>query len=107
MPAESERAFSVERLLFLRSLPIAKPNSVAAQQIAASMRDVYFRRGERLFSLGEPADHIYFLVAGSARMSAPEAKDWDFDAPAVIGALDAFVQRPRTRDAIATTDTHA
>jgi CRP-like cAMP-binding protein len=107
--ADDEQRVGVERLLFLRSLSLARGGPEAAQ-IAAAMRDVRFARGERLFEIGAESSEIFFLVKGSARMSAPPesgAAPWDFEAPAVIGALDAFAGRPRTRRAVATSDTHA
>jgi CRP-like cAMP-binding protein len=74
------------------------------------MRDVYFRRGQPLFAVGDPSGDVYFLVKGSVRMAAPAgsaAPPWDFDAPAIVGALDSFAGRPRTRSGVATGETHA
>jgi CRP-like cAMP-binding protein len=105
-----DRRPGVERLLFLRSLATVRPNGPEAQQIAAAMRDVYFRRGQALFSVGDPSGDVFFLVQGSVRMAAPAgspAPPWDFDAPAIVGALDSFQGRPRTRSGVATSDTHA
>jgi CRP-like cAMP-binding protein len=107
MAAPDPRQLGVERLLFLRSLATVRADGPEAVQIAAAMRDVHFRRGEVLFTIGEPAGEIFFLVKGSVRMTAPEAVPWDFEAPAIVGALDAFAGRPRTRRGEATTDTHA
>jgi CRP-like cAMP-binding protein len=105
--ADDEQKVGVERLLFLRSLPTARPDGPEAVQIAAAMRDVHYRRGEPLFEIGEPSGDVFFLVKGSVRMTAPGAPDWDFEAPAIVGALDSFVGRPRTRRGVATSDTHA
>jgi CRP-like cAMP-binding protein len=100
----------VERLLFLRSLAMVRPEGPEAQQIAAAMRDVYFRRAAQLFGVGDPSGDVFFLVKGSVRMAPPPgtvAPPWDFEAPAIVGALDSFLGRPRTRSAVATSETHA
>ncbi len=100
----------VERLLFLRSLAMVRPNGPEAQQIAAAMRDVYFRRAAQHFAVGDPSGDVFYLVKGSVRMAPPPgstAPPWDFEAPAIVGALDSFLGRPRTRGAVATSETHA
>lgn len=107
MAADDDRQVGVERLLFLRSLPMSRPNGPEAIQIAAAMRDVHFRRGQRIFSIGEKSGDVFFLVKGSVRMVAPGMTPWEFEAPAVVGALDSFAGRPRTRDGIATAEVHA
>lgn len=107
MSADDDRRLGVERLLFLRSLTNARPSGPEAVQIAGAMRDLYFKRDQRLFAIGDPAIDVFFIVKGSVRLTAPDAAPWDFEAPAVIGAIDAFAGRPRTRRAVATADTHA
>ena len=106
MPAEDARQLGVERLLFLGSLT-SRPNGPAAVQIAAAMRDLHYEREQRLFAIGDASPDVFFVVSGSVRMTAPDAAPWTFEAPAVIGALDAFAGRPRTRTAVATSDVHA
>lgn len=110
MAAPDDQKPGVERLLFLRSLATVRPNGPEAQQIAAAMRDVYFRRGQGLFAVGDPSGDVFFVVKGGVRMAAPPgsaAPPWDFEAPAIVGALDSFLGRPRTRSAVATSETHA
>ena len=107
MPAEDEARLGVERLLFLRSLSAARPGGVEALQLAAAMRDVYFKRGQRLFAAGEPSGDIFFVVAGAVRMEASGVEPWEFEAPAVVGALDSFAGGRRTRTGLATRETHA
>ncbi|MFT3770271.1 MAG: cyclic nucleotide-binding domain-containing protein [Minicystis sp.] len=107
MAAGDDRQVGVERLLFLRSLATTRPDGPEGAQLAAAMRDVHFRRGQQLFAIGDPSGDIYFLVKGSVRMAAPDTTPWDFEAPAVVGALDSFAGRPRTRRGVATSDTHA
>jgi CRP-like cAMP-binding protein len=107
MAAEDERQLGVERLLFLRSLSPTRPNGPEAVQMAGAMRDLHFRSGQQLFAIGDPSHDVFFVVKGTVRMTAPGSAPWDFEAPAVIGALDAFASRPRTRAGVATSDTHA
>jgi len=107
MAAEDERQLGVERLLFLRSLSPTRPNGPEAVQMAGAMRDLHFRTGQQLFAIGERSHDVFFVVKGTVRMTAPGSAPWDFEAPAVIGALDAFASRPRTRTGVATSDTHA
>ncbi len=106
MAAGDDRPVSVERLLFLRSLA-TRLDGPEAIQIAAAMHDVYFKRGEQLFGIGEASGDVFFVVRGSVTMSAPGAPPWEFDAPAVVGALDSFAGRPRARRGVATSDVHA
>jgi CRP-like cAMP-binding protein len=107
MASEKERQLGVERALFLRSLGTVRPNGPEAEQLAAAMRDVYFKRGQQIFAQGHPSGDVFFVVKGSVRMTAPDSTPWDFDAPAVVGALDSFAGRPRTRTGVATSETHA
>src|SRR5260221_7029041 len=105
--AGEERPVGVERLLFLRSLATARMDGPEAIQMAGAMRDVFFRRGQELFAIGEPSGDVFFLVKGSVQMTAPGAPPWDFDAPAIVGAFDSFAERPRARRGVATSDLHA
>jgi CRP-like cAMP-binding protein len=105
--AGDERPVGVERLLFLRSLSTARLEGPEASQIAAAMRDVYFKRGQVLFSIGDASGEIYFVVKGSVQMTAPGTAPWDFEAPAIVGVLDSFAGRRRERRGVATSDVHA
>jgi CRP-like cAMP-binding protein len=107
MAADDVRSVGVERLLFLRSLSIARHEGPEAVKIAAAMRDVHFARGRELFAIGDASGEVFFLVKGSVQMTAPGTPPWVFVAPAVVGALDSFAGRPRTRRGVATSETHA
>ncbi len=107
MAHEDDPRLGVERLLFLRSLAASRPGGPEAAQLAAAMRDVYFDRGQRLFAAGEPSGDIFFVVRGAVRMEAPGEAPWDFEAPAVVGALDSFAGVRHTRTGVAARATHA
>jgi CRP-like cAMP-binding protein len=64
------------------------------------------REGETLYRAGEPADEHFFVASGEIRLSRPGAKDWTMGTRSVVGSLDMLLERPRSRTATATQDTH-
>jgi CRP-like cAMP-binding protein len=105
----SEAAMSarVARQIFLRSMTATRAMMFASGTLANIMEDRFFAKGTTIYRKGEAPEDIYFVVSGMVHLigEANEAP-WVMDARSVIGIIDASLERPRTRDAIATTDVH-
>ena len=93
----------VEHELFLRSFLALSPEPKVMQQLRPLMHDAEFRPGEVIYRAGEPSSHAFFIVNGTARLTAPGATDWEFGSESVIGILDGLLERPYTRTAQATS----
>jgi CRP-like cAMP-binding protein len=104
---EVDREQVIERQIFIRSLNIARPTGSAAQQLARAMRDQLFPAGEVLYSRGEAASRIYYIMRGDIELSLEGAEPWTMKAPSVVGILDVLQDRPRERTARALTDVKA
>ncbi|HEY4121538.1 MAG TPA: cyclic nucleotide-binding domain-containing protein [Byssovorax sp.] len=103
---DNEELGVLERRMFMRQLmPVA--TAATAAQLARSMRDARYAKGDLVYARGTPPRDIVFLVRGSVELRAPGEPPWSFEAPALIGAIDALHDRPHARDAFATTDVSA
>src|SRR5687768_4356614 len=97
----------VYRELFLRSFfPVKAPERVT-NQLVTTMRDVDFPQGTVIFRAGDPPDQLFFIADGTVRLEAEGEKPWVFETASIIGILDAGLQRPHKRSAVAATDVHA
>jgi CRP-like cAMP-binding protein len=54
--------------------------------------------GKLLFDVGEPPERFLFLVEGRVAMERPGERSWEFAPVAVVGVIDAVLERPRTRN---------
>jgi CRP-like cAMP-binding protein len=90
---------------FMSGLP---PENVAwaTQRLARNMDDVHLRAGEVLYRQGEPTTGHYFVVYGEIDLAADGVPPWTLGERSLIGTLDLTLDRPRTRTATATKDTH-
>ena len=65
MPRDARFVGPVERLLYLRSLPgFVSLGASELATIAYETRERFFKRGQRLFTEGEAARAVHFLVEG-------------------------------------------
>ncbi|MCG8417637.1 MAG: cyclic nucleotide-binding domain-containing protein [Proteobacteria bacterium] len=97
----------IERELFLRSISDVRPNSAQLAQMLSMLRDVAFEPGEEIYRRGEPCHRIYLITNGQVELRAPDSAPWQFSGSATIGILDAMMDQPYSRDAVAVTDAHA
>lgn len=86
----------LEREIHLRSMFPAMP-AAAHARLVDLVEDVELGEGEVLFSAGEPADRVYFLISGNVVMEREGFSPWPFGALAVVGVIDAMLERPRVR----------
>lgn len=97
----------VARQIFMRSMAPTRAMVNATSRIADLMDDVYFTKGAKIYAKGETPTDIFFVVSGIVHLIENEdTAPWVMDARSVIGIIDANLERPRTRDAIAMTDVH-
>lgn len=87
----------LKREILLRSMFPSMP--VAAHvRFVELLDDLDAKPGELVFDLGDAPDRFLFLVEGRVSMEAQGAKPWQFVPIAVVGVIDAVLERPRTRN---------
>jgi CRP-like cAMP-binding protein len=89
-------ATRINREILLRSMFPSMPIAAHARFIEL-LEDVEANEGELIFDVGEPPDRFLFLIEGRVAMEADGQRPWEFAPVAVVGVIDAILERPRTR----------
>jgi CRP-like cAMP-binding protein len=76
------------------------------RRIAAAMEDLHLEEGEVVFVEGAPAIFQYFIVDGEVALSSPGKRTLVFPSRSVVGAMDAFFDRPLSFTATVTRKAH-
>ena len=90
-------ATRINREILLRSMFPSMPIAAHARFIEL-LEDVDASEGELIFDVGEPPDRFLFLIEGRVAMEAEGQRPWEFAPVAVVGVIDAILERPRTRN---------
>ena len=92
--ADSER---LRREILLRTMFPSMP--VAAHvRFVELLEEVSVAAGQLLFDVGDAPDRFMFLIEGRVAMEREDARSWEFAPLAVVGIIDAMLERPRTRN---------
>ena len=92
--ADSER---LRREILLRTMFPSMP--VAAHvRFVELLEEVSVAAGQLLFDVGDAPDRFMFLIEGRVAMEREDARSWEFAPLAVLGIIDAMLERPRTRN---------
>jgi CRP-like cAMP-binding protein len=86
----------VKRELLLRSLFPSMPVAAHVRFIEL-LEDVELATGELAFAQGDPPDRFLFLTEGRVIMEAEGQAPQEFSGFAVVGVIDAVLNRPRIR----------
>ena len=75
------------------------------------MTDHDYVAGDVVFEEGAMPERVYFVVEGTVDLVSDEIdpddhESWSFGESSIIGILDAVLERPRARRAVARTDSH-
>ena len=97
----------MEREIFLRTMTVGRPISTTAKLLGEAMREVFFEAGSVLYEEGSASDDLFFIMQGVVALRRGGAPDWEFGPNSVIGILDADLDRPHARKAVALTDVEA
>lgn len=92
--ADSER---LKREILLRSMFPSMPVAAHVRFIEL-LDEVTAAPGEVVFDVGDPPDRFLFLVEGRVAMESEGMRAWEFVPMAVVGIIDAVMERPRTRN---------
>jgi CRP-like cAMP-binding protein len=76
------------------------------QRISGAMQDLHVDEGEVVFAEGAPPVYMYFIVGGEVTLTSPNKPTLVFPANSVVGALDAFFDRPLSYSAVVTRKAH-
>jgi CRP-like cAMP-binding protein len=86
----------VKRELLLRSLFPTVPEAAHGRFIEL-LEDVDLAAGELAFKTGDPPDHFLFLTEGRVALETSGLSAIEFSGFAVVGVVDAVLDRPRQR----------
>jgi len=86
----------VRRELLLRSLFPTMP-AAAHGRFIELLEDLDLAAGEFAFKLGDPPDHFLFLTEGRVALESDGLQSIEFSGFAVVGVVDAVLDRPRQR----------
>jgi CRP-like cAMP-binding protein len=73
-------------------------------RITSLFDEVEVTAGQTLFSVGDPAEFIYFMADGRVRLTRDGAAPWTYEGRWAIGIFEVVLDRPRTRTATALSD---
>lgn len=103
----SEAAERIEREIFTRSLFPVRMSDSSATALAGAMKHVDFAEGETIYRHGNAATTVYFIVSGDVELQAEGEASWNFGERAVVGILDAVLERAYSRTAVASVPVRA
>jgi CRP-like cAMP-binding protein len=106
-PDAREPRSAVEREIFLRTMAVGSPTSPTMKQLGQSMREVFFDAGAVLYEEGSAADDLFFIMQGTVALRREGTPDLVFGPNSVVGIIDADLDRPHARQAVALTDVEA
>jgi CRP-like cAMP-binding protein len=86
----------VRRELLLRSLFPAMPAAVHVRFLEL-LEDLELAAGELAFAQGDPPDRFMFLTEGRVALESEGMQSIEFSGFAVVGVVDAVLERPRLR----------
>jgi CRP-like cAMP-binding protein len=104
--AEAEPTARLAREMFFRQIAPATGVTSAARIMAGLITDVFYEKGAQIYRAGDAPQHIFFIVHGTVHLEAEGSEPWVFQDRSVIGAIDAFLERPRARTATCKSDVH-
>ncbi len=87
----------LKREILLRSM---FPNMPVAAHLRFTelLDDLEAKPGELVFDVGDAPDRFLFLTEGRVAMEREGERAWEFVPVAVVGVIDAILERPRTRN---------
>ena len=91
--ADSER---LKREILLRTMFPSMPVAAHVRFIEL-LEEITVPPGEMLFNVGDPPDRFLFLIEGRVTMERETSRAWEFVPLAVVGVIDAVLERARTR----------
>lgn len=95
----------VERVLYLRtSSGLTGANVNALAVMARQMEEVRVKAGTKFWSIGDPAEHVLFIVKGSVRCEAANGREFRYGPGTGAGGVEALAGKPRWYGITAETD---
>lgn len=102
----SEDEIKIGREIFVRSFFVTRPPPTLAQALVGAMKDHDYAAEDVIFEAGQRPVTVFFVVEGEVDLVGEDGLRWSFGEQSVIGIMDAVLDRPRVRRAVARTDAH-
>lgn len=96
----------IETVVFLQSVDLfafCKAEEVLRISVIANERS--FEAGEKIYDVNRPAEDLYCVVRGSAKLESPDGNSWKVGPLGTFGVEEILSGRLRTSSATAETDT--
>lgn len=97
----------IEKVIFLQNVDVFKdvPTEDLAY-LAAIAEEINFKKGDTVFTTGEPADALYLVLEGKIELHRDGNKIMVADEKEAFGTWALFDEAPRVADASAIGDCH-
>jgi CRP-like cAMP-binding protein len=103
-PVDPERIHLVDRVLLMRRMTgFATANVNALAAMARQMEEARFPAGTTLWSAGDRADRVIFLVSGTLECTTPDGRTFRYGAGTGAGGIEVIAERPRWYDCVTET----
>lgn len=94
----------VDRVLFMRKMSgFATANVSALAGMARQMEETRIPAGTKLWSAGERAERVVFVVEGNVACKTPDGRAFRYGAGTGVGGIEVLAERPRWYDAVVET----
>ena len=103
------RLLRISRELFLAAFGVQQQtiDSWVIDRLTSLLDEEDVQAGQTLGTAGEALEYVYFMQNGSVQMTRPGAAPWTFQGRWILGAFEAFLERPLSRTVVALTDFRA
>ncbi len=98
----------IEKVVILQGVDLfANCNAEQVLQLASIASEIWFEAGGVVYQRNDPPDALYCIVEGRIDLTAPESETVSLTTGDILGTFDILRSQVRSRDATATSDTHA
>ncbi len=98
----------IEKVVILQGVDLfATCNAEQVLQLASIANEIWFETGGMVYQRNEPPDALYCIVEGRVDLTSPEETTISLATGETFGTIDILRSQLRSRDATATSDTHA
>lgn len=102
---ESDTMITVQKALFLRSIPLfAGMSSKEIGHVASMAEDIVYAAGTPILREGDPGDSLYVIVDGTVRVHRGDTTFSTLKQNDFLGEMSLFDGEPRSASATAATD---
>jgi CRP-like cAMP-binding protein len=105
-PMREDRFLRIGREVFLAALgvPLEEVDSWVIDRLTFVLDEQRVRRGQKLFTAGEPLESLYFMQNGQVRFAREGGPSWTVRGRWLLGGFEALGDRPAPHSVVALED---